>query len=109
MRDVSALIECLPVGGFALLPGKLSAAGESLQALADNVGARECDRSFGDETFAQRNLSCELARQRAPPERTRDDRDHRPLLVAEPDLAPACRGDLKCHANLIRGEERGVR
>src|SRR5436190_24216051 len=104
MRDVSALIECLPVGGFALLPGKLSAAGKSLQAFADDVGPRECDRSFGKETFAQRNLSGELARQRAPPKRTRDDRDHRPLLVAETDLAPACGGDLKCHADLIGGE-----
>src|SRR3954465_1505198 len=108
MRDVSALIECFPVGGFALLPGKLSAAGESLQALADNVGARECDRAFGDESLAQRNLSRELARQRAPPKRARDNRDHRALLVAEPDLASACRGDLKRHADLIGREECGV-
>src|SRR5947209_15480241 len=103
MRDVSALIECLPVGGFALLPGKLSAFGESLQAFADNIRPRECDRCFGDEPFAQRNLSRELARQRAPSERARDNRDNRPLLAAEADLAPACGGDLECHADLIRG------
>src|SRR5689334_6984000 len=81
---------------------------QQFQAFAEGHSAGVRYRTFGDETASQRDMSGELAGERAPPEGTCDERGDGGLLLGESNRLAARRRNHKCHADLVSGEECGV-